>query len=327
MRYHDSYVDAQTIAREALDFLDRHNLAHNPLHYAIAYQHISNTNPLLSRALTEIIDKHSPDPYEMEILFDKFISENKPKSEKSVVNLSKCIEHLEIVNVESGAAVDNLEHSIEKGASAERAVIAEIIEAAKSVRHAQEKVNKQLAETRQQSDVLMKELESARALAVTDSLTNLKNRSGMEEYLAALAAKSFERFCVAIADIDHFKQFNDEFGHLVGDLILKRLGKLFVEELPVPCQAFRFGGEEFVILMPECNLEQAFDIAERFRVVVAHLRFKNARTKKRLPPLTISLGVTSWVSGDDIEHALMRADQALYNAKDSGRNKVCSIKS
>ncbi|BDX04670.1 GGDEF domain-containing protein [Planctobacterium marinum] len=326
MRYHDSYLDAQTIAKAALAFLDKHGLAHNPIHYAIAYQHISETNAQLSKALSGILDEHSPDPYEMEILFDKYISENKPKSEKSIENLNKCIEHLETVNGESGTAVDQLEHSIDQGTDTDSTLISNIISAAKTVRNAQEKVNKQLAETRQQSDILMKELETARALAITDSLTKLKNRSGMDEYLAALPDKSFKQFCVAIADIDHFKQFNDEFGHLVGDLILKRLGKLFVEELPVPCQAFRFGGEEFVILMPECNLEQAIEVAERFRIVVAHLRFKNARTKKRLPPLTISLGVTGWVKGDDIEHALMRADQALYQAKDSGRNKVCSIK-
>ena len=326
MRYHDSYLDAQTIAQEALAFLDKHGLAHNPLHYAIAYQHSAGTNPLLSRGLLDILSKHSPDPYEMEILFDKYISENKPKSEKSIESLNKCIEHLEDVNGQSWAAVEQLEHSIEKGIDTENELITDIIHAAKSVRDAQEKVNKQLSETRRQSDVLMKELESARTLAVTDSLTRLKNRTGMDEYLASLPDKAFARFCVAIADIDHFKQFNDEFGHLVGDLILKRLGKLFTEELPVPCQAFRFGGEEFVILMPDCSVEQAIEIAERFRIVVAHLRFKNAKTKKRLPPLTISLGVTGWVADDDIEHALMRADQALYNAKDSGRNKVCSIK-
>ena len=227
------------------------------------------------------------------------------------------------MNSESGTAVNRLEDSIEQEIDTEITVIGNIIRAVKTVRDAQEKVNKQLAETRQQSDILMKELETARALAITDSLTKLKNRSGMDEYLAALPKKAFKRFCVVIADIDHFKQFNDEFGHLVGDLILKRLGKLFVEELPVPCQAFRFGGEEFVIMMPECNLEQAIEVAERFRMVVAHLRFKNARTKKRLPPLTISLGVTKWLDDDDIEHALMRADQALYAAKDGGRNKVC----
>ena len=91
MRYHDSYLDAQTIAKEALAFLDKHGLAHNPLHYAIAYQHISETNASLSDALSEIVAKHSPDPYEMETLFDKYISENKPKSGKSIENLDKCI--------------------------------------------------------------------------------------------------------------------------------------------------------------------------------------------------------------------------------------------
>ena len=144
----------------------------------------------------------------------------------------------------------------------------------------------------------------------------------MKNYLAEMEAPEFKDFSIAIADIDHFKKFNDDFGHLVGDLILKRLGKLLKEELPIPCEGFRFGGEEFVILMPQCNKTRALDIAEIIRVGVSKLRFKSAKTKERLPKMTISLGVTGWESGDELESVLMRADQALYQAKNNGRNQV-----
>lgn len=127
---------------------------------------------------------------------------------------------------------------------------------------------------------------------------------------------------MVVADIDHFKKFNDQYGHLVGDLILKRLSKLFKEELPIPCEDFRFGGEEFVILMPQCNKERAMDIAESIRVGVSKLRFKGAKTGERLPKMIISLGVSEWQAEDELEHMIMRADHVLYEAKNNGRNQV-----
>lgn len=322
MKYHDSYPEAESKSKEAMDFLGEHNLAYNPVHYAVAYQHISDTNPKLSITLNEILEKSSPDPYEMEILFDNYITENKPNSDKSIENLTNCIEQLEDINGESGTAVNQLDESIESQQKKDSPALQNIIKAARAVRIAQEKVNKQLAEAREQSNALKQELQDAQEQAVTDSLTSLKNRTGMKNYLAEMEAPEFKDFSIAIADIDHFKKFNDDFGHLVGDLILKRLGRLLKEELPIPCEGFRFGGEEFVILMPQCNKERAMDIAESLRVGVSKLRFKSAKTKERLPKMTISLGVTGWQPDDELENVLMRADQALYEAKNSGRNKV-----
>jgi len=108
-------------------------------------------------------------------------------------------------------------------------------------------------------------------------------------------------------------------------LILKRLGKLLTEELPMPCKGFRFGGEEFVIVMPQCNPKQAKTVAENIRTEVSKLRFVSSKTRERLPKMTISLGVTSWREEDHIELVLARADQALYEAKNNGRNQVRQI--
>ena len=322
MRYHDSYPDAQEKSKAAMEFLEQHQLAYNPLHYAVAYQHISGTNFPLSGELEQILSKHSPDPYEMEILFEKFISENKPKEGKTVESLGKCIDHLEMANTESRDAVKGLDKSLQPEQGNKSPAIQSIIAAAKTVKLAQEKVNKQLSETKQQTEKLKKELEEARLEAVTDPLTKLKNRAGMEKYLKSLSNKDFGSLCVLIADIDHFKNFNDEFGHLVGDLILKRLGRLLKEDLNDNCEAFRFGGEEFVILVTNADQSAAIDVAESIRTSVEKLRFVSAKTKERLPKMTISLGITEWQDDDELESAMMRADQGLYHAKQSGRNQV-----
>ena len=322
MKYHDSLSEAEKKSKLAIDLLNTHQLACNPLHFAIAYQHVSGTNPNLSQALDDMLASDSLGPYEMEGLFEQYISEDVPKSDENVENLTNCVEKLQTANDSSQTAMDSLETALEHEEANEYPALKDVVLAARAVRMAHDQVNKQLAETINQSDLLKKELQQARELAVTDTLTGLQNRTGLEQFMAHLAPQDFSKMAVAIADIDHFKAFNDEFGHLIGDLILKRLGKLLKEELPVPCRGFRFGGEEFVIVMPQCTPNQARDVAEEVRVNVSKLRFVSSKTRERLPKMTISLGVTSWLDGDNLEQALMRADSALYEAKNNGRNQV-----
>lgn len=322
MKYHDSYPEAETKAKQAKAFLTEHFLACNPIHFAVAYEYASGTNPQLSQDIHKILQDHVPDPYEMEMLYEQHVCEDQPSSDKSIENLTKCIEELEQINGESGSAVDGLDKSLNSQQKSDSPIIQKIIQAAKAVREAQEKVSLQLSETKEQSDVLKQELLAAQEQAVTDMLTGLKNRNGMNDYFNRMEEAEFNKFSVAIADIDHFKKFNDKFGHLVGDLILKRLGRLLKEDLPIPCEGFRFGGEEFIVLMPQCNLAQAAEVAESIRVGVNKLRFVSAKTKERLPKMTISLGVTAWQADDELENVLMRADQALYEAKNNGRNQV-----
>lgn len=160
----------------------------------MAYQHISDTNPKLSLALGEILKLHSPDPYEMEILFEHYISENQPNSYKSIENLTTCLEQLESVNGESGAAVDDLDKSIEAQPKKDDTLIQNIIQEAKAVRIAQEKVNEQLAEAKAQSDALKQEPLDAQEQAVTDMLTNLKKRTGMNQFVNKMESAESKTF-------------------------------------------------------------------------------------------------------------------------------------
>ena len=122
-------------------------------------------------------------------------------------------------------------------------------------------------------------------------------------------------------DVDHFKAINDQYGHQVGDLVLQKLviecrGHLRTEDI-----FGRIGGEEFAVLLPETRIEAAIEIAERLRMVTANtfLVLENGKSLH----VTISVGVTSCSCIDDIDLLLSQADKALYNAKNSGRDKVC----
>lgn len=161
--------------------------------------------------------------------------------------------------------------------------------------------------------------------ATRDALTNVSNRRELENYLGTLMdefqAKTREPFSVIFADADHFKRVNDTYGHSVGDRVLIDLARLLTQETYSGELVGRYGGEEFVILCPDTNLEQAARRAERLRTT---LRKSKVGGIDRLQ-VTASFGVAQSVPGDTIDSLLRRADKALYKAKEAGRDRTCSL--
>jgi len=177
------------------------------------------------------------------------------------------------------------------------------------------------------TDFLRNNLDNSLELAVTDQLTGLHNRRYMTGQLDALtqrAVRGGAPVAALLIDIDHFKKINDGFGHDVGDEVLCEFGLRLasnVRAIDLPC---RYGGEEFVILMPDTALADAERIADRIRRNVGGSPFRVAAGSELLT-VTISIGVAATLGeGDTPEALLKRADQALYEAKASGRNRVIS---
>jgi two-component system cell cycle response regulator len=175
------------------------------------------------------------------------------------------------------------------------------------------------------TDYLRDNLDHSLELAVTDQLTGLHNRrymSGQLEALVKRAALGGDPVSTLLIDIDHFKKINDGFGHDVGDEVLREFAVRLasnVRAIDLPC---RYGGEEFVVVMPDTALEDAHRIAERIRLHVAGSPFR-VMGGADLLTVTISIGVAASVgAGDKPEALLKRADEAVYEAKASGRNKV-----
>ena len=163
-----------------------------------------------------------------------------------------------------------------------------------------------------------------RVLSFEDALTGLKNRRFFDQALQRelqMAQRQQQAISLLICDIDHFKQFNDRFGHEAGDMALRAVASLMMEhfrETDIPC---RYGGEEFVILMPAASLSEAL---ERARQLLRKVAAKNIQYKgKDLGRLTISIGISSWDGNGSLpEIFLQDADKALYRAKQAGRNQV-----
>jgi diguanylate cyclase (GGDEF)-like protein len=161
-------------------------------------------------------------------------------------------------------------------------------------------------------------------LASSDSLTELDNRRCFFEKAAAeveRARRYGHPLSLQMLDIDHFKAINDRYGHVAGDHVLMALAEVLRANLRHSDVAARLGGEEFAILLPETNVDEAFAHAERIRQSVARLSVLNGTVSLSL---TVSIGVAALGAGDSsIESVLMRADSCLYRAKQEGRNRVC----
>ncbi|MEO5694124.1 MAG: GGDEF domain-containing protein [Usitatibacter sp.] len=153
-----------------------------------------------------------------------------------------------------------------------------------------------------------------------DALTGVGNRRKLDQALAseiARAERTGQPLCALMADIDHFKQVNDGYGHAAGDRVLARFGELLRMQTRPSDIVTRFGGEEFVVLMPHTALAPALAAAERIRSALA-----NERIDPLADPVTTSFGVAQLSGGENAESLLGRIDAALYRAKESGRNRV-----
>ncbi len=169
--------------------------------------------------------------------------------------------------------------------------------------------------------------EDLRAQAATDPLTGVPNRRSFE----TTARREVERarryakpFSVLALDIDHFKRVNDTYGHDIGDIVLKGVSRICLEKLRVTDILARLGGEEFAMLLPETDIDAATNLAERLRYAIES---NPIVTAKGALPVTVSLGVAQYAPNEPtIEAALKRADEAMYEAKRSGRNKIVVAK-
>jgi diguanylate cyclase (GGDEF)-like protein len=167
-------------------------------------------------------------------------------------------------------------------------------------------------------------LQSMKQQANVDELTGLYNRRFLEEYarkLFAMARRKSQPLGVIMMDLDHFKSFNDDYGHEIGDRILRQFAKTATQAIREANLAARFGGEEFVVLLPDTDAKSCVLVAERIRHAVERMVVPSG-SDKPLPPLTVSLGIAVHPDhGQTLEEVLQASDKALYESKRCGRNR------
>jgi diguanylate cyclase len=173
---------------------------------------------------------------------------------------------------------------------------------------------------------LRTDLEKAEIRSKTDALTGVANRRALEAFLRTAQITAMEHghpLCVFVADIVHFKRFNDKYGHQLGDQVLRVVAKCLQDGIRQSDLAARYGGEELMCVLPGVALNGCYEVAERVRERIAVAHVTKRATGESVGQVTISIGVAEFIPGESFETLFERCDNALYQAKQSGRN--CTI--
>lgn len=181
----------------------------------------------------------------------------------------------------------------------------------------------QLKHTNEEMTRLRSELAKAREIAITDGLTGLLNRRAFDQTLLDITQQPrTSSTYLSLLDIDHFKLINDTHGHITGDNVIKYVVSIMKKHAKAHHYVARYGGEEFAIIMPHTSKQQAIDISENIRKDMENSRLRRKTDNTLLGTITISIGLAELQADDDYQSIITRTDKALYQAKESGRNKV-----
>ena len=329
-----SLSDARVIAHEVIEFLITHGLHPGPINYAVAYEYRMAGDP----ALNARIDAHLAadkrlDDLLMRELYDEHLAVEQLRNLRGLGgDLQQLVDGLIGDIREAGHHASGFHSTVEnnisllkhrKDGEAVSAIATDLLAATVKVHSSNAALKARLESADQEARKLRDELERHRREALSDPLTGLFNRRGMEFHLDELASScAHEPLSVVVLDIDHFKHINDTYGHAIGDVVIRHVARVMQNAVCDDDVTVRFGGEEFVILMPRRSLNEAEVLAESIRVKVERLRLIRRQDKLALDPFTISLGVACRREGEAFDGIFERADKALYAAKNSGRNRV-----
>ncbi|USI72920.1 GGDEF domain-containing protein [Sphingomonas morindae] len=245
--------------------------------------------------------------------------------------LGRMVDYVEQSDADTREYRDRLDRSAVDHATTldrQKAVLADMVEATNAILSQTDKLQSELARSAREIDALKADLEIARTESRSDPLTGLANRKACCDYLGAQlprAARDQKQLSLIFLDIDHFKRVNDRFGHRTGDEVLRLVGQTLERSFHGVGFAARWGGEEFVVVMPGASAPQAAAYADRFRETIGARAVKVRGTGEEIGRVTLSMGISELVKNDTIQSLVDRADQALYEAKEGGRDRViCS---
>ncbi len=231
------------------------------------------------------------------------------------------------------AVTDNRTHmkaldevSSEAAASSDpRTIIAKLVDELSKATSRATQLEANFAATSAELDTIRDSLKAAEQRSNTDALTGLANRHSMDEFLrlAQIAAmEKDEALSVFLIDIDHFKKFNDDYGHQVGDQVLRLVAKVLQEGVREIDLAARYGGEELIAVLPGADLQTCTGVAERIRRRIAEAKLTRRATGKEIGSITVSIGVAQFRLAESADAMIERCDRGLYKAKRLGRNRT-----
>ena len=333
-----SIEELHSYVRLILPLMSKHSVPITPKNYAVWYEYVSGGNSDLRKVIDEMVEKEETFTEEInDHLYRQFFAEkDESQLTKLRQDLQKFLETILSEIIGMSGQTERYENVITKSVDklsgnvsiqSIRRVVNEIIVETKKIGKAGKAIKEKLIKTTEELETLQQEFDRAKSEALVDFLTGVGNRKAFDEKLAAFAEATDDHggyLCLLLIDIDHFKKFNDKFGHIVGDEVLKFVTKKIKDMIKGGDFLARFGGEEFAIILPRTSLSDAETVAEKIRLFFTQAKLKSTSSSESLGSISISIGVASYRPGEPLEDLLDRTDKALYLAKDSGRNRVAT---
>jgi diguanylate cyclase len=337
MNYTENKEKSAEILRTVIGLMAQHDAAFNPLTFALWYEHVAGINPRLSQALQAAIAGQKrltddavqqmyrehvapPEHQEMHRITEQFhktmagMAESATRTGDDAGKFGDQLSDLALAL--KSADVNNLSPHIDQAR-----------ENAAEMRLSAQALQQQVATSRKEIETLQAELGRVRHEALLDPLTRVLNRKGFDQTLQAIVdagANSNDTHCLVMLDIDHFKKVNDTHGHVMGDRVIQALGEVLRASVADKkgYSVARYGGEEFAVLLPDTPIQIAETVAENIRQQVKALKIRNRRTQEVVLTVTVSAGVAKLAQGDEPTTLIARADAALYQSKQNGRDRV-----
>jgi diguanylate cyclase len=336
--YPESVEESGNYLRMTLKNISKSKLPYNPISYLLWYEYATGRNDELVKDIELLLESETPITATIIAqLFKKHIADNKAlhaarKTREFQKILTEMTKHLTESGIEMDAQGNNINtYATELNQATSLDTIIEIakhiVAETKIMADSRKALTNKLDSTISEIDVLRKELEGTKQAAKTDMLTGLLNRRGFDETIVQVIENlktTHEPLCIIMLDIDFFKKVNDAYGHLIGDTVLKMLSGLIKDSIKGKDIAARFGGEEFILALPQTPIKGAHALAEQIRLNLKRMNLKIKGTGESISQITISLGIALYRDGESIESVIKRADEALYQAKDTGRDKTVS---
>ena len=336
--YQESIKEAALIVREALPLANKYNLPANPIIYAVLYEYILGQNLELKASVDELFTTGSPiDAEHIASLYKTHILDNDEqaiiKARLSLLGLlASTQESLSKVGKDSQSFSHNLNNAaneLKNGGDLSRAtnVIGDLIHETAQMEKSSQTLQNELTKSNDDLAKLQTEFNRVRQESMIDPLTGIKNRRAFDNALTECCEQAKvdqEALCLLIIDIDHFKKINDTYGHVVGDAVIKFIAKALNNTVRGGDLVARYGGEEFVVVLPATPMEGAERVADNICNAVRNQSMEKNKVGADVGRVTVSVGVALFSNTESTEEFISRADTALYRAKESGRNRVCT---
>jgi diguanylate cyclase len=311
----------------------------SPRHFEIWYTYATGYSASLNQTINETLARNGTlTEADIDHIYETYVSADRFTDRIDRVG-SQVMGEIEQVMAMIGAAAgtatsysENLVNVSQKlGGAADddavRAIVESLVKATQEMQQDNLALEERLIASKKEITQLQENLETVRNESLTDPLTSLANRKFFDESLLkaiADARRRGEQLSLMMTDIDHFKGFNDTYGHLTGDQVLRLVAMSVKQNVKGQDIAARYGGEEFAVVLPNTALRSAITVADHIRRAVMTKELMKRSTGEHLGRITISIGVASLRAGDTPQTLIERADMCLYAAKRCGRNRVIS---